>query len=889
MQQLRDVLAVYLQHFWMTVRLVVKANKTIRFTVDRKEITYTMDMLCSTLKLPVKSLKNPFIAPSTLKFIQLFLKIIGYQGNVDKDYYSIKDDVPLVSVYTTGNVTVKGMLIADEFLTYDIRVTPKYKETPNTHRTPTSATVADDVVQKKKRKQVAIETEMDEIAKATLLSLALHKTSKIAEEQENMEKVQEKIMVEDVEKIVEGENEESYASEFADSVFLNDKEDSGTRLELRSHKENPKIVDDDDEEEKKDDMKDDDNDNDVHDDHALIKTQIALRATNDLIEDNLKRVVTDIIMQERDSLQAEVPALSKEFADHAPKIIEELFNTHMQNYVIIVHPTTSTSTAPTTFADLQQQLYMKMKRNLQDQADDLELWDVLKPKFEKYFSSHASCRDDTFRNQDHDDHQEDDAPLYRKKRAKIQKTSKVIDEDEVIPENKTPKLIKEFQNVHKPVPIRGEQMDRSTGPDRKTEQNRTDRIGPNVFWSGPRSEVLYQFGLRSGPILPKTQRLCRVGPDRIEDRTGPDQPVPDRTISVWSSVWRDEATLRVGYAMTNPKLLITCILHKPTTGLIYLNNKEEKMVMYLVEIVKFCDATLERVLNEVKLKIFETEFLKKAPLLFGLDLDTMKAYEKEITKRPRHQKKPFRQRDDKKRNSGRKYFRCGDPNHLIGECPKPLQNKDQKAFAEGCWSDSENEVEDKTNDETCFMAQSSNEVTLGSSHYSINASSFNGERDGSIMHDEFEMSMMGELNFFLGLQIKPMEDMLFFNQPKYIKKMLKMFGLEDSKPTKMQMLTEIKLTKDDEADSVDNTEYLGIIDLSKNFIKHSRTKHIEIRHDFLRDNVQKGNTTIEKVTSEDNLADILTKPLKREQFNYLRLRLKMMEHIPDGESPSSQK
>ncbi|GJT54819.1 retrovirus-related pol polyprotein from transposon TNT 1-94 [Tanacetum coccineum] len=47
-----------------------------------------------------------------------------------------------------------------------------------------------------------------------------------------------------------------------------------------------------------------------------------------------------------------------------------------------------------------------------------------------------------------------------------------------------------------------------------------------------------------------------------------------------------------------------------------------------------------------------------------------------------------------------------------------------------------------------------------------------------IIHDEFEMSMMGELNFFLGLQIKQMEDGIFFNQYKYIKEMLKKFGLE---------------------------------------------------------------------------------------------------------------
>ncbi|GKF88938.1 hypothetical protein Tco_0262901, partial [Tanacetum coccineum] len=60
----------------------------------------------------------------------------------------------------------------------------------------------------------------------------------------------------------------------------------------------------------------------------------------------------------------------------------------------------------------------------------------------------------------------------------------------------------------------------------------------------------------------------------------------------------------------------------------------------------------------------------------------------------------------------------------------------------------------------------------------------------------------------------------------------------------------------------------GAIDLSKNPVQQSRTKHIEIRHHFLRDNVQKGNISIEKVTlSEDNIADLLTKPLKREPFN----------------------
>ncbi|GKA43826.1 retrovirus-related pol polyprotein from transposon TNT 1-94 [Tanacetum coccineum] len=295
-----------------------------------------------------------------------------------------------------------------------------------------------------------------------------------------------------------------------------------------------------------------------------------------------------------------------------------------------------------------------------------------------------------------------------------------------------------------------------------------------------------------------------------------------------------------------------------------------------------------------------------------------------------------------------------------------------------------------------------------------------------IMHDEFEMSMMGELNFFFGLQIKQMEDGIFFNQFKYIKEMLKKFGLEDSKPMKTPMSSDTKLTKDEECESVDSTKYRGMIgsllyltasrpdimfsvcfcarfqeapktshleavkrifqyikgtthlglwypkgtdietvvyadsdhardyvnrkstsgictfvgccltswfskkqtglvistteveyvsvekacqqalwmkqalidydvqlddvpimcdnkgaiDLSKNPVQHSRTKHIEIRYHFLCDNVQKGHISIKKVSSVDSITDILTKPLKRESFNYLRLGLGMMEHVP---------
>nr|GEX32547.1 copia protein [Tanacetum cinerariifolium] len=55
-----------------------------------------------------------------------------------------------------------------------------------------------------------------------------------------------------------------------------------------------------------------------------------------------------------------------------------------------------------------------------------------------------------------------------------------------------------------------------------------------------------------------------------------------------------------------------------------------------------------------------------------------------FVRQPRNNKKTFqRSRDDKNGKSERKCFRCGDSNHLIGECPKPPKDKNQRAFVEG--------------------------------------------------------------------------------------------------------------------------------------------------------------------------------------------------------------
>ncbi|GJR75370.1 retrovirus-related pol polyprotein from transposon TNT 1-94 [Tanacetum coccineum] len=95
-----------------------------------------------------------------------------------------------------------------------------------------------------------------------------------------------------------------------------------------------------------------------------------------------------------------------------------------------------------------------------------------------------------------------------------------------------------------------------------------------------------------------------------------------------------------------------------------------------------------------------------------------------FVRQPQNDKKTFQiSCDDKNGKSDRKCFRCGDPNHLIGECPKPPKDKNQRAFVGGSWSDSDEEDDEKVKDETCLVAHASSEVCSESSYFSDENSS----------------------------------------------------------------------------------------------------------------------------------------------------------------------
>ncbi|XP_057432399.1 secreted RxLR effector protein 161-like [Lotus japonicus] len=79
------------------------------------------------------------------------------------------------------------------------------------------------------------------------------------------------------------------------------------------------------------------------------------------------------------------------------------------------------------------------------------------------------------------------------------------------------------------------------------------------------------------------------------------------------------------------------------------------------------------------------------------------------------------------------------------------------------------------------------------------------------MKSGFEMSLVGELNYFLRLQVKQVEDSMFISQSKYVKELVKKFRLEGSTHKRTPAATHIKLTKDDSGANVDQSLYRSMI------------------------------------------------------------------------------
>nr|GEW26231.1 hypothetical protein [Tanacetum cinerariifolium] len=234
------------------------------------------------------------------------------------------------------------------------------------------------------------------------------------------------------------------------------------------------------------------------------------------------------------------------------------------------------------------------------------------------------------------------------------------------------------------------------------------------------------------------------------------------------------------------------------------------------------------------------------------------------------------------------------------------------------------------------------------------------------MTNKFKMSMMGQMSFFLGLQISQSPRGIFINQSKYASEIVKNYMLTSNDSIDTPMIENKKLDEDLQGKPVDATLYSGMIGsfmyltasrpdliydvclcaryqakptenwsskkqkstaissteaeyialsgccsqilwmrsqltdygfqfnkillycdnksaiaLCYNNVQHSKAKHIDVRYHFIKEQVKNGIVELYFVQTEYQLADIFTKPLPRERFNFLINKLGMKSMSPD--------
>ncbi|GJS34762.1 retrovirus-related pol polyprotein from transposon TNT 1-94 [Tanacetum coccineum] len=156
------------------------------------------------------------------------------------------------------------------------------------------------------------------------------------------------------------------------------------------------------------------------------------------------------------------------------------------------------------------------------------------------------------------------------------------------------------------------------------------------------------------------------------------------------------------------------------------------------------------------------------------------------------------------------------------------------------------------------------------------------------MNSKFQMSMMGQMSFFLGLQVSQSPGGIFINQSKYALEILTKYRMDTSNHVETPMVDRSKLDEDPLGISIDQTRAIAIC---CNNVQHSRSKYIDIRHHFIREQVENGVVELYFVTTDYQLEDIFTKALPRERFEFLLLRLgmksmtlKTLKRLQEGEN-----
>ncbi|KAL5564518.1 hypothetical protein UlMin_027682 [Ulmus minor] len=194
----------------------------------------------------------------------------------------------------------------------------------------------------------------------------------------------------------------------------------------------------------------------------------------------------------------------------------------------------------------------------------------------------------------------------------------------------------------------------------------------------------------------------------------------------------------------------------------------------------------------------------------------------------------------------------------------------------------------------------------------------------TVLNNSFSLKDLGQLNYFLGIEVKTIAEGLHLSQKRYIKDLLIKSKMDNAKPLPTPMVSSLKLTASDDwgndlcdrrsttgycfylgnnviswsskkqhvvSRSSTEAEYrtelnvqvgnipvlwcdnMSTISLSANPVLHSRTKHIELDLYFVREKVIAKEIEVNHVPSVDQVADVFTKPLSTQFFQRMKKKL----------------
>ncbi|GKA36121.1 ribonuclease H-like domain-containing protein [Tanacetum coccineum] len=138
----------------------------------------------------------------------------------------------------------------------------------------------------------------------------------------------------------------------------------------------------------------------------------------------------------------------------------------------------------------------------------------------------------------------------------------------------------------------------------------------------------------------------------------------------------------------------------------------------------------------------------------------------------------------------------------------------------------------------------------------------------SSLHNEFDMTDLGALNYFLGISTDRTPTGLFLSKRKYALQLLERAHMVHCNPSQTPVDTESKLGPFTDADGAGFPSTRSAVYMSANPVQHQRTKHIEIDIHFVRDMVTAGQVRVLHVPSRYQYANIFTKGLPLVLFEF---------------------